>query len=212
VIDEGHVLANSDTALSKLARDLDAERRWIVTGTPTTHLLGLKFGSAAAVEQDLKDWETHDQDALAEDQDEQGPRQWTTADAADLRKLEEMLSKVVQVPLFTGNSTEFSKLVRAPLRGSPCPEHGAVRILEQVMQMTMLRHRLASSSLDDYVSHASSRIEDVEECVTLPPIRQENVLLDLHNHARKSYNVMQAVLIMNAVDSQRKDQVWLVIS
>jgi hypothetical protein len=51
------------------------------------------------------------------------------------------------------------------------------------------------------------RISDVEHEVTLPLMNHETVLLDLHPLAAKSYNAMQGLIAINAVDSERKDQV-----
>ena len=51
------------------------------------------------------------------------------------------------------------------------------------------------------------RIEDVERDVVLPPLKQDIAWLDLDDFSRKSYNAMQAIIAINAIDSQRVDVV-----
>ena len=41
----------------------------------------------------------------------------------------------------------------------------------------------------------------------LPPLKQEIVWLDLDDFSKKSYNAMQAVIAVNAIDTQRVDVV-----
>lgn len=56
VVDEGHIHGDDKTRASQLANLLSVERRWLVSGTPTTDLLGLGFGSASeATEMDGND-------------------------------------------------------------------------------------------------------------------------------------------------------------
>ena len=51
------------------------------------------------------------------------------------------------------------------------------------------------------------RIEDVERDVVLPPLKQDIIWLDLGDFSRKSYNAMQAIVAVNAIDTQRVDVV-----
>ena len=54
VVDEGHVQGAPDTLFSTVCAKLSAERRWIMSGTPTRTLLGLNLGTST--EEDLQLW------------------------------------------------------------------------------------------------------------------------------------------------------------
>ncbi|EED77309.1 predicted protein, partial [Postia placenta Mad-698-R] len=105
-----------------------------------------------------------------------------------------MIIHFLEVPQFaTGTKTAFDEAVIQPLMGDPRPRPGAIEVLEQVMSSVMIRHRIA----------------DVEEDVLLPLMHQETILLDLDQYAVKSYNALQASIVINAVDSERTDQDYL---
>ena len=51
------------------------------------------------------------------------------------------------------------------------------------------------------------RISDIEKDILLPILLHEIILLDLDPYGVKTYNVMQASVAINAIDSERVDQV-----
>ncbi|KAF8809006.1 hypothetical protein BYT27DRAFT_7222578 [Phlegmacium glaucopus] len=244
VIDEGHVSATLSTALVPFAKLLSVERRWIVTGTPTTNLLGLSFGTKSnemsnsqleggesenmedREKEDFRVWETDEEgdETMEVDEMQMGSsashestpslssafpttslpavetqqmsskkRIWNKYDRGDLNKLGNMITHFIAVPQFNADPKLITSHIIEPLLDATGPRPGSIQVLNQVMEMTMIRHR----------------IEHVEVDVVLPPVSQESVLLDLDPYVVKSFNALQAAITINAVDSQRKDQDYM---
>ncbi|KAJ7264890.1 P-loop containing nucleoside triphosphate hydrolase protein [Mycena haematopus] len=204
VIDEGHVSASLSTVLTPFTKTLSVERRWVVTGTPTTNLLGLNLGKK--INGDVESTPSEVSDVVPSRAPSESPetvdadespssalRVWTQDDGEDLTKLGNMIAHFVGVPQLLANPQLFGSHVRDPLLDRRGPRTGAVEVLMQLMSSVMFRHRIA----------------DVEEEVKLPPVSQELVLLDLDPIVVKSYNAFQAVFAINAVTSERKDQDYM---
>ncbi|KAH9928097.1 uncharacterized protein B0H18DRAFT_954095 [Fomitopsis serialis] len=186
VIDEGHVSARKNSNLISMSRVLSVERKWIVTGTPTPNLLGLQHGQGTELQYP-------DDEPSAEFTDEEpSVRQWTKDDRQDLSKLSTMMSHFLGVPQFAADPKLFERLVISPLMASEGPRSGAIQVLTQVMETTMIG--------------IGWRISRTTFCSHSEP---GTVLLDLDPYALKSYNAMQAMIAVNAVDSERKDQDYL---
>lgn len=269
-MDEGHIHGDDKTRVSLLASLLSVERRWLVSGTPTTDLLGLSFGSqseAMEVDEENGGAEAGEEDdeigglrypseeasisaqegehsilplsQLIDDiADSQGlaestppppsetaptlpisndgsptARIWTPNDRENLRRLGKMITSFLKVEEFSNpeGTRLFNESVVSPLFGESGPQLKAVQVLKQVMGSVMIRHRcvLLLYRSSHFGLMGDSSIEDVErdEKAILPPLKQETVLLDLDPLAVKSYNAFQVIIAINAVDSERVDQV-----
>ena len=163
MVDEGHVSSSLSTTLIQLVRLLSVERRWIVTGTPTTNLLGLSFGSNNAKEdEEAMNVDNGNDDiprqvsvmssSSSQSESSRSPsvrsgslpplaRIWNKYDRADLNKLGNMITHFVAVPHFGADVKLMHNQVTAPLLDPNGPRPGAIQVLTQVMQMVMVRHR-----------------------------------------------------------------------
>ncbi|KIY61505.1 hypothetical protein CYLTODRAFT_495226 [Cylindrobasidium torrendii FP15055 ss-10] len=190
VVDEGHIAATVRTSTTSLVAALSVQYRWIVTGTPTTNLLGLGFGSSS--EQKPTSSETDPETMEAEFLQGNEQRIWTQHDAEDLKRLGNMITGFLRFRL-GDESLTFEHAVAAALEDLKGPAPGAIHVLTQVMHSAMLRHR----------------VEDVERDVILPALKHESVFLALEPMARKSYNALLASIAINAIDSERVDEDYL---
>ncbi|RDX46999.1 hypothetical protein OH76DRAFT_1465208 [Lentinus brumalis] len=187
VVDEGHNAAEKRTDYAVFTKLLSIERRWIVTGTPTTNLLGLNFGSGS----DLQYPDEEEEEVSFDSDDRQ--RRWHRSEREDFRKLGTMFADFLLMMPSASDPKAFATLVRDPIFDPEGPWPGHLDVLRQVMSSVMVRHR----------------IEDVEQDVRLPFLQHETVLLDMDPYAVKTYNLIQATIAVNAVDSERRDQDYL---
>ena len=159
MVDEGHVHGTDRTNISKVSSLLSVERRWLITGTPTTNLLGINLrGPENCAELQYPSDQSEGSDLLLpwEDldlgnPDQNGvhianvevlvPRTWTRYDREDLRRLGTMMITFLQIPRFAADPRLFGNLVVPPLFGPSGPQPGAIQVLTQVMNNIMIRHQ-----------------------------------------------------------------------
>lgn len=139
--------ASITTNMTPFAKLLSVERRWIVSGTPTTNLLGLGFGGNEELAGETPD------SASEQGGDESKARIWTKHDREDLRKLATMIIHFLCVPQFAAQPKLFDSHLISPLfprekvsQEASVPEArppypAAIQILQQMMGMVMIRHR-----------------------------------------------------------------------
>jgi hypothetical protein len=153
VVDEGHVTSATSTNLTEFSRSISVERRWIVTGTPTTNLLGLSFGQHTEQNEAFNGASESPSSSTSDTSPSVPPsnydesenhtetaRRWTADDREDLRKLATMMTHFLKVPHFTANPKLLNHVI-SPLLDSQGPRPGAIHVLIQVMTMTMIRHQ-----------------------------------------------------------------------
>ncbi len=151
IVDEGHIVSEHTANLASLAKILSAERRWMVSGTPTTNLLGLGLGRNAAMKkensyaawQDLIPGFSESPEADKEEACEFDSR-WPQRDRSDLLKLASIMVHFLQMPQFSSQPRLFSRNVCGPLLRHEGPAFGSTQVLKQVMAQIMIRHTSVS--------------------------------------------------------------------
>ncbi|KAF9127849.1 hypothetical protein BGW39_005513 [Mortierella sp. 14UC] len=204
IVDEGHSMGirMSDHALH--AQKLHADRRWICTGTPTANLVNLQPPSTAGARGSSN---PQQQQNLA------------VTDRVDLDRLSVLVENFLHLPPYTSDHSRFSKELVKPLidhqqllyaaktsskLGSSGASVGAARTRHEwslegassAMRLKYLMERIM----------VRNRTEDVERDVTLPPLRERIVLLDLEYFQMLALNCQIAQIHANAVLSEREDQ------
>lgn len=191
IVDEGHTMASSGTKTKSVcvAERLPVERRWIVSATPVSGLLGLSMGmNIGETEEDLK---TRREKVLEE-------RRLSQANEAnDLERLGRIVCDFLRVRPWAVSS-DFQNNGNASWRlyinrGFVQRRPGSTTCVRNILQRLMIRHRQ----------------EDIEIEVKLPPMYHTPVYLRPGYYERLSMNLFLAALTSNAVTSERRDQDYM---
>lgn len=177
IIDEGHSTSSKNSRLSMLWKDLHAERRWAVTGTPTAGLTKLHMNEEDNDINDvLSDRKKKYQYIIQNKFDEK----------EDLTKLGTIVSNFLRIEPFHSQPKLWFSLIVGPLVSSA---YGASHNLSNLLNSIIVRHTP----------------EQIEKDLELPQLHHEVVFLEPSYHNRLAINLFTAVLAVNAVSSERTD-------
>lgn len=132
ILDEGNIANNIRSDAMMLAGMLSIERRWIVSGTPTT---GLKQGTEGAFNSYLESEGLHHPPPTRTSMS----KKWSRSDLDDVSRLGRMISGFLASGVFSAE--EFRRQVTKPLRNAEGPAFGAVERIRQIMSAVMVKHR-----------------------------------------------------------------------
>ncbi|KAF9933628.1 hypothetical protein BGZ67_004182 [Mortierella alpina] len=179
IVDEGHSLGMKLSDHSLLAEKLHADRRWICTGTPTFNLANLQPSSGSNT-------------AAA-----------SISDKGDLDRLSALFGSFLHLRPYCHDKDLFSKVIQKPLvehhnisTGVVGGSHWSLETLSSVSRLRYLMDRVM----------VRNKAEDVERDVTLPPLYERIVRLDLEYFQVLAINCQIALIQANAVLTERVDQ------
>lgn len=119
---------------------------------------------------------------------------WTPSEKRDIDRLRHLIARFLRLPpygsAFRGCGNErawHNQIIAAPSAPGEWP---ARRRLYDILSRTMVRNRA----------------EDIEAEVPLPPLERRTVILHLAPHEQKTYNVLQALITLNASLSHETDR------
>lgn len=185
ILDEGNIANNIRSDAMILADTLSIERRWIVSGTPTT---GLKQGTEGAFESFLAESEgAIPKKPRAQATTPKLSGKWTKADLQDVSRIGNMLSGFLGSSMFSPEA--FRRQVTKPLRKAEGPAFGAVERLRQIMSSVMVKHRPGV----------------IDQEVALPESDVAVQTVHLGHLQRLTYNALTALVGSNVWTSQGED-------
>lgn len=174
IIDEGHSMNSRASNLSASSQAIYAERRWAVTGTPTSGLTNLH------VDEDSQD------DILASPKKK---RKYvvksTFNERDDLNKIGNLVARYFGLEPFKSQPGLWTSSVVQNLVGAN--QLMARESLQNLLDALMVRHSQAQ----------------IEADLNLPQMHHEAVFLEPSYHNKLAMNLFTAVLAVNAVSSER---------
>ncbi|KAF9899981.1 hypothetical protein EC991_008051 [Linnemannia zychae] len=203
IVDEGHSVGIKMSDHSLHAQKLHADRRWICTGTPTANLANLQPLSTTGTRGSVNPQQQN----------------FAVTDRMDLDRLSVLITNFLRLPPYTSDHSRFSKEILKPLvdhqqllyaakTSSGFDYNGALEKATSARYECSLEGASSAMRLKYLLERimVRNRTEDVEKDVTLPPLRERIVLLDLEYFQMLALNCQIALIHANAVLSEREDQ------
>ncbi|KAL8788121.1 MAG: hypothetical protein Q9213_001879 [Squamulea squamosa] len=204
IVDEGHdfsTFGRKNNAVCALAK-LHVERRWIVSGTPSSGLLGVEastaiqetFGCVGGNDGRLISdiLESRRSSGFEAEANTSVRRSALQQERKDLEKLGSIVVDFLNLSPWSnmkGNDAASWKQYIMPADGGQRKPKSLASVLESLV----VRHR----------------IEDVEKDIKLPPLHNRTVYLEPAWHDKLSLNLFILNLAVNAVTSERIDQDYM---
>lgn len=192
IMDEGHEFSSYGSRNNTYwaLQQLHVQRKWIVSGTPASGLIGVEVGAAASETSDpavAGSCETNT-DILARRRKESAISQ----ERKDLEKLGGLVVGFLRLKPWSNTKGEdqatWSKYIMPPEDGKRKPMS-----LQTLLQSLVVRHR----------------IEDIEADLKLPPLYNRVVYLEPSWYDKLSINLFALALVVNFITSERTDEDYM---
>ena len=190
VVDEGHDFgsASAGTNAAFALQKLHVDRRWIISGTPTTGLLGVEVGLAA--EETAEGTDRTASASLVKNRT--GATQERVQESKDLERLGRIVKDFFQLRPWANckgdDAASWQDYIMPDKNGSR-----KLRSLRSILESLVVRHR----------------IEDVERDIRLPLLHNRITTIAPTWHDKLSLNLFLLQLCVNAVTSERVDQDYM---
>ena len=192
IMDEGHEFSSSGSKNSTYwaLQKLHVDRKWIVSGTPASGLLGVEVGTATLE----TSHHTADEHRLTYSDMLKARRNESTLiqERKDLEKLGIIVAGFLQIKPWA-NSKEHDPASWFKYIMPYSDGRRKVRSLKTLLNSLVVRHR----------------IEDIEADIQLPPLHNRVVYLQPSWHDKLSLNLFILTLTANAVTSERVDEDYM---
>lgn len=213
VVDEGHDFASSGGSNNAIwaLRRLHVDRRWVVSGTPSTGLIGVEVGLAASETSDSP--ATDDPVAALEVQNKasQRTREWES-EIARLRSKADLKRMPLAQPQEYKDLQRLGRIVvdflgLRPWANTRGEDPASWQKYVLPAKEGTRRARSLRSLLENLV--VRHRIDDIEKDIKLPALHNRVLYLEPSWHDKLSINLFLLVLTANAVTSERCDQDYM---
>lgn len=176
IVDEGHSMNSKNSRVSQLCKEIYAERRWSVTGTPTSGMTRLQMNEEQ-IENDI---------SLSPSKKSRYTVKNKFNAKDDLNKLGITVGSFLKVEPFHSQPKFWTSSIIKPMIANDLHAYYSLR---HILDALVVRHDL----------------KEVESELELPPLRHVPVFLEPSYHNTLSINLFTAVLAVNAVTSERTD-------